>query len=214
MGDALLSDFGLSRFAVNNAAPWVGSRPYVAPEALHCTSSFAAPVTAKADVWSPGVVIYEALTGSRSGASADDVVRMGPSWSLPGLPESVESVAALAAVLRLMLAVDPGARPDCRSLLLHPAIAPIRLLADSASGVSSSGSAVTPARKRLLPLASASSPPPSLARLVSSSSLRLPPLPNDFVGRRVDMATLRACEPSGGGVVLTGLRGMGGSESW
>ena len=213
-GDALLSDFGLSRFAADSAEPWVGSRPYVAPEALARASSAAAPVTAKADVWSAGVVVYEALTGSRRGICADDVVCAGSAWSLPELPADVEGAAAFAAVLRLMLTVDPGARPDCRTLLLHPAVAPLRLLADSAAALGDAGAAAAAPASLPTPPTVASLPP--FARLVAGSPLRLPPPPHDFVGRRADLERLRACNPSsgssGGSVVLSGLRGMGGSE--
>ena len=147
-GDALLADFGLSRFASNGEEPWVGSHPYVAPEALarapsSAAAAAAAAAAAKADVWSAGVVVYEVLTGSRRGVSADDVVSVGPSWSLPELPADVEGAAVFAAMLRLMLTVDPRARPDCRTLLLHPAVAPLRLMADSAMEIGDEGA--TPA---------------------------------------------------------------------
>ena len=227
-GEALLSDFGLSRFASNGERPWVGSRPYVAPEILLRPSSSAAdvssaaPVTAKADVWSAGVVTYEALTGSRRGVSADDVVSVGPSWSLPELPADVEGAAAFVAVLRLMLTVDPEVRPDCYTLLLHPAVVPLRLMAGSAmelgdAGASTAAPAPAPYPPHVVSGSRVPLPPPSpLTGLVAGSPLRLPAPPEGFVGRRADLERLRAFDPSGrggGDVVLSGLRGMGGSES-
>ena len=195
---------------MNSAAPWVGSRAYVAPEAIHCGVKCAsvAPVTFKADVWSAGVVVFEALAGSRRGIRADDALSAGSSWSLPELPADVEGAVAFSLVLRLMLTVDPEARLDCSSLLVHPAMAELRLLADNALGIDDDndddGAPTSAASSRSLAAVSTTLRPGH--RPFAES-------PKRVLGRRTDPDKSRAYCLAGDEATATRMRGVGSGES-
>lgn len=117
----MLADFGLAHFLRGDATRWAGSRPYVAPEVL----TRAPAVCGKADIWSAGVLLYEALAGETSGATAGDAVscaEAGLAWAPPSLPARADPSGVFSALLRLMLTVDPERRPDCSTLLQHPLV--------------------------------------------------------------------------------------------
>jgi serine/threonine-protein kinase len=66
-GEPLVSDFGLAKFLdsqvdMTKTGQQLGTPAYMAPEQ---TSTGAGKVTAQADVWSLGVILYELLTGTR-----------------------------------------------------------------------------------------------------------------------------------------------------
>lgn len=112
-------------------ARWAARVPILPPEVLASTarSPDTAPlVSSKADVWSTGVVFYEALVGTTSGVTAEDAVawRGEGAWQPPAL--SADIPPAFGELLRLMLTVDQSARPDCSKLLEHPAVMQLKQL--------------------------------------------------------------------------------------
>lgn len=110
-------DFGLARFAqgetLTSAGDVPGTLAYIAPERLH-----GEPAGAAGDVWSVGVLLYEALSGrhpfwrSSLADTADAIARGAPPLRTerPDLPD-----ALLAAVDRA-LSLDPGRRPSAAKL--------------------------------------------------------------------------------------------------
>jgi hypothetical protein len=106
-------DFGLARFAEGETLTAAGDVPgtlaYIAPERLH-----GEPAGAAGDVWSVGVLLYEALAGrhpfwrSSLAETAEAIAHGAPPLRTerPDLPE-----ALLAAVDR-SLALDPRKRPS------------------------------------------------------------------------------------------------------
>jgi serine/threonine-protein kinase len=110
-------DFGLARFAEGDTLTAAGDVPgtlaYIAPERLH-----GEPAGPAGDVWSVGVLLYEALAGRHpfwrsSLAETADAITHGASplrTERPDLPASV-----LAAVDRA-LALDPARRPSAAKL--------------------------------------------------------------------------------------------------
>jgi hypothetical protein len=110
-------DFGLARFAEGETLTGAGDVPgtlaYIAPERLH-----GEPAGAAGDVWSVGVLLYEALTGhhpfwrSSLAETADAIARGAPPLRTerPDLPEPL-----LTAVDRA-LALNPAKRPSAAKL--------------------------------------------------------------------------------------------------
>jgi hypothetical protein len=90
---------------------------------------------ARQTVWSAGVLLYKALAGGTAqGAMAGDAIACaasGLAWAPPRLPASADPNGVFAPLMRLMLAADPDARPDCSALLQHPVVSQLsRLLAE------------------------------------------------------------------------------------
>lgn len=111
-------DFGISRIATDAdgalttaAAP--SARAYAAPEVL----SGAAPVDARADIWSLGALLYEMLAGRPPHASAAAGENASASPATPSLAPFREDVPpALDAAVARALATDPARRfQDARS---------------------------------------------------------------------------------------------------
>ena len=112
-----LLDFGLAQFAEGDALTATGDVPgtlaYIAPERLR-----GEPATAASDVWSVGVLLWEALAGTHPfwGApllSTPQVIEAGApplETARPDLPRRV-----LSAVERA-LSVDPARRPTAAEL--------------------------------------------------------------------------------------------------
>jgi hypothetical protein len=110
-------DFGLARFAEGETLTGAGDVPgtlaYIAPERLH-----GEPAGAAGDVWSVGVLLYEALAGHHpfwraSLAETAEAITRGASplrTERPDLPRPL-----LAAVDRA-LALDPAKRPSAAKL--------------------------------------------------------------------------------------------------
>jgi hypothetical protein len=127
-GEAKLADFGIAK-AIENAKVTEsrsakGKVPYMAPEHMRGET-----VDGRADVFSLGVVMFEALAGVRPFDGAHDVETMqkildGDRLSLddaaPGVP------APLRDIIERSIEVDPSARPQSASELLEglAAVAP------------------------------------------------------------------------------------------
>jgi hypothetical protein len=149
-------DFGLARFAEGETLTAAGDVPgtlaYIAPERLH-----GEPAGAAGDVWSVGVLLYEALAGRHPfwrpslGETAEAIAQGAPPLRTerPDLPD-----ALLSAVDRALV-VDPGKRPSAAKLarMLRRArgedgsarsltsIAPARVLRPLATGIYAAGAA-------------------------------------------------------------------------
>ena len=110
-------DFGLARFPEGETLTAAGDVPgtlaYIAPERLR-----GEPAGAAGDVWSVGVMLYEALAGRHpfwrpSLAETAEAITQGPPplrTERPDLPEQ------LLATVDRSLAVDPGKRPSAAKL--------------------------------------------------------------------------------------------------
>jgi hypothetical protein len=141
-----LLDFGLARFedseTLTSAGDVPGTLAYIAPERLHGD-----PATAAGDIWSVGVLLYEALAGRHpfwrtSLAETADAIAAGapPLAELrPDLPK-----ALLAAVDRA-LDLDPAKRPRAGRLA--------RLLRSTQRTRSSAAASLSLLERRLLPSA-------------------------------------------------------------
>ncbi|MEZ4434602.1 MAG: serine/threonine-protein kinase [bacterium] len=108
---ARVIDFGLARSATADAEAltrqglFVGTVTYGAPE-----QSLGVPVTARADIYSVGIVLYELLTGERPFAASHPlhVIQMHREQALPAMPASVPT--AMKRIIRQATAKDPSHR--------------------------------------------------------------------------------------------------------
>lgn len=120
-GNAYLSDFGIAKalFQTGEATQegqFIGSPAYLAPESIR-----AEPVTPSADLYSFGIVIYEALTGQHPFPGEllpTAMLHQQLSEPLPSLLDTNPDLPpALDAVIGRATAKDPAARyPDALSL--------------------------------------------------------------------------------------------------
>eukprot|EP00002_Diphylleia_rotans_P035703 TRINITY_DN7817_c0_g2_i1.p1 TRINITY_DN7817_c0_g2~~TRINITY_DN7817_c0_g2_i1.p1 ORF type:complete len:335 (+),score=52.13 TRINITY_DN7817_c0_g2_i1:72-1076(+) len=114
-----LSDFGLASMLSSTkfATSFVGTSCYMSPERMSSDD-----YTYNADVWSLGIMAFEAATGrypyQLSGApnELEDTIVDAPSPSLKGLPFSRDCVDFIDNCL----IKDPSARPSCGRLGRHP----------------------------------------------------------------------------------------------
>ena len=108
-GRAKLIDFGAMTPMVAGGAPVVGTPAYIAPESLYGSA-----LDARTDLFSLGVTLYNALTGSlpypgRTFAQVRDAWQdepLPPSTRAPGIP------AELDDLVLAMLCVEPSRRPQ------------------------------------------------------------------------------------------------------
>lgn len=112
-GSATIVDFGIARShegtELTEHGGIVGTASYVAPELLT-----GGPVTAAADLYSLGAVLFEATSGVpvRRAASLGELVARGAPAPAPRLGERVRDVpAALDEAVARCLEVDPADRP-------------------------------------------------------------------------------------------------------
>jgi WD40 repeat protein len=112
IGNAYLSDFGIAKdlsgttsITQNNAI--VGSPAYVSPEQIRGET-----VTAQADIYALGIVLYEMLTGQRPYQDLTPVTLLYKHLTepLPELGAETNIPAALNAVFQRATAKDPEAR--------------------------------------------------------------------------------------------------------
>ena len=106
---AVLSDFGIAKNLEDKtqltAAGWrIGTPNYMSPE-----QALGKPVDARCDLYSLGVVFYEALTGSRpfKGADAFETAILHVKGPIPTLPEPLRR---FQPVIDRVLAKTPEAR--------------------------------------------------------------------------------------------------------
>ena len=106
---AVLSDFGIAKNLEDKtqltAAGWrIGTPNYMSPE-----QALGKPVDARCDLYSLGVVLYEALTGSRpfKGADAFETAILHVKGPIPTLPEPLRR---FQPVIERVLAKTPEAR--------------------------------------------------------------------------------------------------------
>ena len=120
-GGVTLLDFGIAwanRLAegLTGGERFLGTPAYVAPEQIR-----GLPPDARTDLYSFGIMLFEALTG-RLPQSADDQVSVLAARAIapaPGLRSVTPGVPArVAAVIDRMLAIDPEARPQSATEVL------------------------------------------------------------------------------------------------
>ncbi len=146
-GGIKLADFGIARpedskmdtLVGTRMGTWIGTPPYMSPEQFTARD----PVTARSDIWSCGIVIYEVLTGKRPFRGDENAIAYAvvnepappPSSMQPHIPVAIDAVLARA------LAKKPDARfPDAaafadalQAALLAPAPAPMPTAQPAAS---------------------------------------------------------------------------------
>lgn len=118
-GQVKITDFGIST-AINQvpmtaSGMVMGTAQYLSPE-----QAMGRAATPASDMYSLGIVAYEALVGHRpfTGATAVDIAIAHVNTAVPPLPGSIDPV--LADVVMRMLAKDPQARPrSAASLARH-----------------------------------------------------------------------------------------------
>lgn len=139
-------DFGIARW-VGAQGPTaigvtLGTPLYTSPEQIKDPRS----VTARADVWSMGVMLHETFSGSRpfEGRSYFEVV--AKIWEDPPPALPAWAPAPLAQLVAECLAKDPGARPaDARALAVRMDV----LLAEAASTAVPASAISRPSRPSL-----------------------------------------------------------------
>ena len=113
-------DFGIARYVgTDGSSSWsgfAGSPEYSAPDAY-----FGKPPTESSDVYSLGIVLYEALTGEvpfRAGHYAD-LLRMHAEQPVPHVKRLAPAVSGpMDQLIRSMLDKSPGARPDANTVAM------------------------------------------------------------------------------------------------
>ncbi len=127
-GRATLIDFGLAGHSGEEIGDTVvGTLHYSSPEQ---TGMLKRPVDWRADLYSLGVVLFEAITGTRPFTSDDpgEVIRMNAAVPAPALGDLLPAVSpVLAAIVAKLLAKDPDDRYQSSEGL----IADLRAAADS-----------------------------------------------------------------------------------
>ena len=131
---AKLTDFGVARIVdkpANDAGMMIGTPAYMSPEQARGGAT-----DARSDLFSVGVVLYEALTGATPFPGTDlarvldDVVRLDP---VPPRERNFAVSPALDAVVRRVMSKTPDDRyPDAMSLA--EALAQAGALSDTAPG--------------------------------------------------------------------------------
>jgi len=110
-GRVKITDFGVSRAAgqptMTASGMVMGTAQYLSPE-----QAVGRPATPLSDLYSLGVVAYEALNGKRpfTGPTAVDIAVAHVNDPVPPLPPAVE--AGLAALVMRLLSKDPALRPQ------------------------------------------------------------------------------------------------------
>ena len=167
-----LMDFGISKFshdAHTAAGATMGTPHYMAPEQIQRAAS----VDARADLWSIGVILYEAITGVQLFARenvADALAALRGYEPPPLLHHAPEAPRGLGEVLARCLQREPSARPPSAAALLA-ALEPF----EQAGSRLSLGTDEGPRERAAATLARASAVPRSLAeRLPPPSPARAP----------------------------------------
>lgn len=117
-----LGDFGLSRQYASDVAhdvgmTFVGTPYYVAPELWQQQS-----YSAKADMWSLGVLMYELMAMRKpfTGVSMSDLIGKISNGVFDPLAPECGYSSELNMILQSLLSVEPSQRPSIAELLQHP----------------------------------------------------------------------------------------------
>jgi len=109
-----VADFGLAKApalgsegVMTQQGTALGTPEYAAPEQMHDASS----ADRRADVWSLGCVLYELLSGEQAFVARSPLSAL-TMMEAPALPALSRLSEPLAALVRAMLSIDPGARPS------------------------------------------------------------------------------------------------------
>jgi hypothetical protein len=126
-GEALMSDFGVSRVELNDYTLSLdaGTVNYAAPErfiedAIH---------TRQVDVWAFGLVMYEILTGTAVFPSSSDIfpiVRRISSGEMPAVPEECGSL--MQELIVKCWTMDPAGRPTIEKIVADFKAAKFRIV--------------------------------------------------------------------------------------
>ncbi|RKP00604.1 hypothetical protein CXG81DRAFT_7690, partial [Caulochytrium protostelioides] len=102
-----------------NRGSFVGTAEYCSPEMLNDQ-----PVTAAADVWALGCILYQMLAGRPPFKEINEYLTFQKIVKLDyTIPEAMDADAA--DLIRQILVLDPEARPDLDAVLAHPFLAPL-----------------------------------------------------------------------------------------
>jgi serine/threonine protein kinase len=113
-GVVRLADFGIARLVADPhghtaTGQTIGTAAYIAPEQVR-----GEPVTAAGDVYSLGLVLLEALTGTRAYPGGPMEAALARLDEAPLIPTSLPT--GWPALLSRMTAFDPAARPPAREI--------------------------------------------------------------------------------------------------
>ncbi|MEA2479127.1 MAG: hypothetical protein QOJ07_1049, partial [Thermoleophilaceae bacterium] len=153
---AYLSDFGLTKHStsiggITETGQWVGTLDFVAPEQIKGESA-----DARADIYSLGGVLYQALTGSVPFPKESDAAKLYAHLASDPMPcsEAVEGLpAAFDRVVLRALSKEPGdrflsagdlGRAACAAASNQPTEGPERAMARGAAAPGGPGGAPTP----------------------------------------------------------------------
>ncbi len=120
MGEVLLTDFGVAKAVTNKwgkQSNVKGKIPYMAPEQL-----MGEPVDARSDLFSLGVVLFEALAGKHPFERGNEPATIMASISGEHVPLrelAPDAPDALCEIIEKLLEPDPGRRPQSASELVE-----------------------------------------------------------------------------------------------
>jgi hypothetical protein len=119
-----LGDFGTARYAHDTKDMEEGANTYMAPELLKL-EALDHSLLHKADVFSLGVMVYEAIRGERMTRECISTLRS--SGTVPRFPANISG--ELFALLSRMMLHDPALRPSAKDITMLPHIR--RMFVDS-----------------------------------------------------------------------------------
>ena len=109
-GRARITDFGLAAVVADGVSGFAGTPAYMSPEQLKGGAA-----TARSDIYSLGLVLYEMFTGKRlfDGASLTDIQSQRSSGKTPTISSVVREIdPVVEQVVLRCLEEDPAARPS------------------------------------------------------------------------------------------------------
>jgi len=186
-GRVKITDFGVSlasnQISLTATGMVMGTAQYLSPE-----QALGRPATPSSDIYSLGIVAYEALAGNRpfTGDSAVDIAVAHVNRPVPPLPRRVDP--AMADLVMRMLAKDAAERPRSAASLARtfdemvaatpaggiPAVGLVTTGLATASGVSAA-SPTTPAPGEPVPPAAVATPGPGAVVVPSTAEFEFAP---------------------------------------